>query len=811
MSSARFEPGSPGRKTPSTSSTPETAKRSIDSAMVVYIHGIGAQEPAVTLMRQYDKTLFNQDVGERSRLAYWADILHPMMSTESAAISAMSAGGMISDAAPNNDDLEQLLPDKAVWPKGMQTRVRSKDRFDHADSRRTMLDWGRRLSEQMLAAEVGGTERGMESKWHSESAGRFNAKVLPPGRLREWLTKQLTRSFLEDVYQYLFQPDVRQRIQARLRDVLVPEGGPYVVVSHSLGTVIAYDVLQQMSREPGNRLQVPLWITLGSPLGIAEVQDAIERGADGRLAAPPAVVEWRNFADPLDPIALDQTLADDFAVAAGQTIVDDHDFHNLMTQQIQGFNPHAALGYIGHSHIREVVRQKLGNQFAAPTAHFVIARDIATEMCGHSNRMSVLIEIQDDHRNAELTATIDARRQKLVEKLRGVVENDAEAKIDPLNRYVAAKLTPNEIARLRADHKDLSIRRIWKNSVKRAFMNVSALRLQTYTARKGFGASGVGIGWAVIDTGIAQDHPHFNADSKQPTIVAQWNCTLGRPLDAADAEVAQAVDDNGHGTHVAGLIAGYGKGIIHNEETELVGMAQLTKLHVYKVLDQHGEGDDAYIIKALDHIARTNEQAGRLVIHGVNLSLGGPFDASVYGCGHSPLCCELRRLWRMGVLVCVAAGNEGTLKVNSTSGDEVDLNVDLSIGDPANLEEAIAVGSVSRDFPHLYGVSYFSSRGPTADGRPKPDVVAPGEWIWSCNVRFDKDNSESYYVPDSGTSMATPMISGLLAAFLSVRREFIGRPDEVKRLLLQKTTDLGRDRNHQGAGLPNLVKMLTET
>jgi subtilisin family serine protease len=139
------------------------------------------------------------------------------------------------------------------------------------------------------------------------------------------------------------------------------------------------------------------------------------------------------------------------------------------------------------------------------------------------------------------------------------------------------------------------------------------------------------------------------------------------------------------------------------------------------------------------------------------------------------------------------------------------ISTDLSIGDPANLEEAIAVGSVNADKPHVFGISYFSSRGPTADGRAKPDVVAPGERIASCDAAFARRKKSSWYREDSGTSMAAPHVSGLIAAFLSVRREFIGRPDMVKRILLDNCTDLGRDRYHQGAGLPNLMRMLSST
>lgn len=238
-------------------------------------------------------------------------------------------------------------------------------------------------------------------------------------------------------------------------------------------------------------------------------------------------------------------------------------------------------------------------------------------------------------------------------------------------------------------------------------------------------------------------------------------------------------------------------------------MAPLADLHVYKVLGDDGGGQDSWIIKALDHIADTNAAAGELVIHGVNLSLGGEFDFESYACGHSPLCKELRRLWRQGVVVCIAAGNEGLISLATASGAQM-LNMDLSIGDPANLEDAIAVGSIHKEQPHRYGISWFSSRGPTADGRAKPDLVAPGERIRSANHAWSK-RGEPRYVEMDGTSMACPHVSGLLAAFLSVRKEFIGYPEEVKRILLAGCTDLGRDRYHQGAGMPNLINMLTAT
>jgi subtilisin family serine protease len=119
--------------------------------------------------------------------------------------------------------------------------------------------------------------------------------------------------------------------------------------------------------------------------------------------------------------------------------------------------------------------------------------------------------------------------------------------------------------------------------------------------------------------------------------------------------------------------------------------------------------------------------------------------------------------------------------------------------------------------PHTYGVSYFSSKGPTGDGRLKPDLIAPGEKIISCAAgkklerarsQATQQNADIKYVEDSGTSMAAPHVSGVIAAFLSIRREFIGKPEQVKELFMRTATDLKRDRYFQGSGLVDLMRAI---
>jgi len=373
-----------------------------------------------------------------------------------------------------------------------------------------------------------------------------------------------------------------------------------------------------------------------------------------------------------------------------------------------------------------------------------------------------------------------------------------------------------------------SIFRVWPDFEVSACINRSIATVKADAAQNSFSASGAGITWAVMDSGVSNEHEHFRKYGNiDPTSSLHKDFTIdgAGPFD----------DVNGHGTHVAGIIAGEWRvppdtplekrplaisrllnehGDAELQETRLeaaCGMAPRCRLVSLRVLDDDGKGSVSNLIAAIAHIQEKNSYGSRLVIHGVNMSLGYNFEPEWFACGHSPLCVEVDRLVKSGVVVVVAAGNTGYGSLTSNIG-ATSAGMALTINDPGNADLAITVGATHRDMPHVYGVSYFSSKGPTGDGRLKPDLVAPGEKIISCAAGTLKQegakNQPCDYVETSGTSMAAPHVSGVIAAFLSVRNEFVGRPERVKEIFLATATDLRRDRYFQGAGLVDLMRAI---
>jgi serine protease AprX len=432
-----------------------------------------------------------------------------------------------------------------------------------------------------------------------------------------------------------------------------------------------------------------------------------------------------------------------------------------------------------------------------------------------------------------------------------------------VSHYVFACLTVQQILDIAEESRQLFqekgrrgsvVYRIWEDTDIDVALTKSLTTVKADAAQRAFQAHGEGIVWAVLDSGIQGDHPHFS-EKIATGLGPVDSLAISAPVTHMDFTPDGRRDENknistalldrfGHGTHVAGIIAGYWKAANEVTGDEVVGtemrdartnepvrqrdslrvisgVAPEAKLVSMKVIaditlssgdvrQTEGQGKVSWVLMAIEQIQQWNQYGKRLLIHGANLSLGYEFDPRWFACGQSPICVEVNRLVKCGVSVVVSAGNSGYSSVVLASGRSEARFNDLTITDPGNAEFAITVGSTHKEMPHTYGVSYFSSRGPTGDGRAKPDLLAPGERIISCAAGKEatKYGEGVLYCEQSGTSMAAPHVSGAIAAFLSVRTEFIGQPEQVKEILMANCIDLRRERNFQGAGLLDLMKAL---
>jgi hypothetical protein len=289
----------------------------------VYVHGSGNKPPRDDLKRSWDQDLFGRDMGQRTRMAYYADVLHDRpeavgfdAGTPDEALAALSAQtgepvaalgvGSAGDRAMAAEEAKMFA---GLTPSGQKLALS------------LAIDMAARAASQPPILDGSVT------------------RVLPlPASVRRLLLRRLLQQFIPDANSYIFT-DKRNAIQDRLRQALDAVDGPVVVVSHSLGTIIAYDVLSE-PRFAGR--VVPLLVTLGSPLGYTEIQDVIATP----LRIPVPVQLWANFADPQDVVTLDTTLADDFGGAP-----------RIVDTQVDNPSPdnHSSSGYLSAPQVRSRV------------------------------------------------------------------------------------------------------------------------------------------------------------------------------------------------------------------------------------------------------------------------------------------------------------------------------------------------------------------------------------------------------------------------------------------------------------------------
>ncbi|MBR6801677.1 MAG: S8 family peptidase [Eubacteriaceae bacterium] len=278
--------------------------------------------------------------------------------------------------------------------------------------------------------------------------------------------------------------------------------------------------------------------------------------------------------------------------------------------------------------------------------------------------------------------------------------------------------------------------------------------------------TGKGVTAAVIDTGI---YPHDDLIKPKNRIREFADFVNGKK---------KPYDDNGHGTHVAGIIASGG---VVNEKYR--GIAPECEIVAIKALNEKGEGKLSDILAAMNWVWQNHKL---LDIKILSLSLGtenkspGEMD---------PLIKAAEKLWDAGITVVAAAGNSGPKH--------------FTIDSPASSPKLITVGSCDTHHTPTRRddtVSEFSSRGPSQYTRYKPDILAPGD-----NIRSLK-NSPGGYDTKSGTSMATPIVSAACALLLEKEPDLT--PDMIKRRIRSCAYNLGYPMYDQGCGILDIKKLL---
>ena len=270
--------------------------------------------------------------------------------------------------------------------------------------------------------------------------------------------------------------------------------------------------------------------------------------------------------------------------------------------------------------------------------------------------------------------------------------------------------------------------------------------------------TGKGIGVCILDTGI-YEHIDFTG-----RIWAFYDFLAFK---------RRPYDDNGHGTHVAGLVAGDGTASMGKYR----GAAPGCGIIALKVLDRYGTGSQDDVLRALRWIREYRQQYR---IRVVNISVGTTCNSKR---NDARLLESVEQLWDEGVVVVTAAGNQGPRPGSITA--------------PGSSKKVITVGSSDL----LEGRSAISGRGPTAECVCKPDIVAPGNKIMSC-----VPGKPYSYGVKSGTSMSTPLVTGAIACALEKNPALTNT--DIKTMLMNSAEDMGLPQNLQGWGKFNRRKFL---
>jgi len=332
-------------------------------------------------------------------------------------------------------------------------------------------------------------------------------------------------------------------------------------------------------------------------------------------------------------------------------------------------------------------------------------------------------------------------------------------------------------------------------------MNRASVISGARAVQNSLGYDGAGVGIAIIDSGIAGWHDDLTYQGSNPKVKVVAGQRVTHFVDFVNARTA-AYDDNGHGSHVAGIIAGNG----YDTRGARAGIAPGANLVSLKVLNESGGGYISNVIAALDWVV-TNGATYNIRV--VNLSVGAAVTQSYRT---DPLTIAAKRVVDGGVIVVSAAGNIGKHPITG----KVQYG---AITAPGNAPWVLTVGAYS----HMGTLrraddtmASFSSRGPTAkDFLAKPDVVAmgvgivslavPGSTMYTTKAAYLLNGSVATankpYLSLSGTSMAAPIVTGTIALMFQANPKLT--PNLAKAIIEYTAQNRGYDALTQGAGFLN--------
>jgi hypothetical protein len=283
----------------------------VTAQTLVYVHGAGAQRPARELKQELDQLLFGHELA-LSRVAYYSDIRWP----PPGAFAGRAGGGPAGASRKVREGAVHLAEHPKISPKAAAAAIVTASLAPRA------------RGDMAAAGSIGGRTQPPESApTHDAEAARLveqlyrradriskrsstGTRPLTAGvSFPDPIFRRVVGFFASDVIDYLYG-GFKEQMRARVRQALLNGPAPRVIVAHSLGTIVLYDVLSDPAFAG---LDVQLLVTVGCPLGIGNVQGRLRDGAGRPNPVPHAVKAWANFADRWDPVALDPTLRTEFS------------------------------------------------------------------------------------------------------------------------------------------------------------------------------------------------------------------------------------------------------------------------------------------------------------------------------------------------------------------------------------------------------------------------------------------------------------------------------------------------------------------